>query len=334
MDKRVNGVMFGGKHSYYDYGLWLSERPDMGTPKAKTITVEIPGADGVLDLTESTTGEIKYSNRKCTLVFAAMVDITDQARFKSMLMDELHGKIMNVVLDEDSDWIYRGRLDVTIEDIQTWKLKVQVEIDAEPYKIALRDTEIDFSQSDSEPATNVKVADNVSTAPYKTVFRFSSPADFIRFDAIKLRWNPDTATTWGARHYAKFISADGDYHREQLTLADGYAEFSNSDMSGFSGVDMQNIIQVEIDNIGDGELTARINDAKIYPVYNERMSVVPRWMISGSGDITCFVNGRETVIPAGDSRNPAVLLKAGKNDIVIFDSVVDRVKMVFRKGRL
>ena len=59
-----DGVTFGTLHSRQDLGLIMTEKPKIGSPKPKTITAEIQGADGVLDLTEATTGEVRYSNRE------------------------------------------------------------------------------------------------------------------------------------------------------------------------------------------------------------------------------------------------------------------------------
>ena len=47
----MKGVRFGDYHSYNDFSLILTSKT-IGTPTPKTETIDIPGGDGVLDLTE------------------------------------------------------------------------------------------------------------------------------------------------------------------------------------------------------------------------------------------------------------------------------------------
>lgn len=65
----MNGVKFGSKHSYDDWGLILKSRPVISPPSPKTIYIDVPGADGIIDLTESMTGEVKFNNRTITFEF-------------------------------------------------------------------------------------------------------------------------------------------------------------------------------------------------------------------------------------------------------------------------
>ena len=97
---RVNGVRFDGLHSFHDLDMWLSERPDWGSPEPKLNLVEIPGADGVLDLTEANAGDVKFNNRQITLTFAAMVKAEEQERFKSRIMNTLHGKVIQQIIPD------------------------------------------------------------------------------------------------------------------------------------------------------------------------------------------------------------------------------------------
>lgn len=139
------GVSFDGKHSYTDFGMWLSERPDWGVPKPKLNLVEIPGADGVLDLTEANAGEVKFQNRIITLTFAAMVSVANQENFKAKIRNALHGKIIGkIIADEDPDWYYTGRCVVKFVDLMPWKLRIVVTVDAYPYALKTADTVFNF----------------------------------------------------------------------------------------------------------------------------------------------------------------------------------------------
>ena len=56
----MKGIRFGAFHSYNDLGLILTKK-EMGSPAVKVQQVDIPGADGNLDLTDFF-GEPKYEN--------------------------------------------------------------------------------------------------------------------------------------------------------------------------------------------------------------------------------------------------------------------------------
>lgn len=133
MTTTVNGVWFGDKHSYEDYGLVLSSK-DIGVPKIKTQTVDINGMDGVLDLTDYF-GDVTYENRTLTFEFTNIK--TKYSGFNdlfSAIQNDIHGKYMKIIVDGDNDYYYMGRVSVN-----EWKSdkrigKVTVECDCEPYK--------------------------------------------------------------------------------------------------------------------------------------------------------------------------------------------------------
>ena len=68
-------VKFGDLDSYADLGL-IREGATIGSPSIKTETVEVPGADGVLDLTEYF-GEVLYNNRDLSFDFHAIEGAAD-----------------------------------------------------------------------------------------------------------------------------------------------------------------------------------------------------------------------------------------------------------------
>lgn len=132
MDK-MYGVRFGEQHSYTDLGLILNSK-SIGVPSPKTNTIDIPGADGEIDLTEALTGDIKYSNRiiKCELTHKG--DYGGFLTKWSELQNLLHGKKMKIVFDDDTYYYYIGR--VTLNEWKTDKAigRINLQIDAEPYK--------------------------------------------------------------------------------------------------------------------------------------------------------------------------------------------------------
>lgn len=128
----MKGVKFGEYHSFNDLHLILSQKT-IGTPKAKTESIDIPGADGVLDLTEFF-GEVKYNNRKLSFEFSTLVPQSQFMDLFSIVQNALHGKKMDITLDADPEWYYTGRISVS-----EWKAdknigKLTIDCDCEPFK--------------------------------------------------------------------------------------------------------------------------------------------------------------------------------------------------------
>ena len=136
----MKGITFGNYHSYNDFQLILASKT-IGTPSPKTETIDIPGGDGVLDLTDFF-GETKYSNRKLSFEFSSVVIPSDFMSLFSMVQNALHGKKMTIKLDDDPDWYYTGRISVS-----EWKAdrnigRLVVDCDCEPYKHQIGTTEV------------------------------------------------------------------------------------------------------------------------------------------------------------------------------------------------
>lgn len=135
----MKGVKFGGLHSFYEWGLILSEK-EIEPPKPKTKTVDVEGADGVLDYTEAF-GDVKYQNRQLSFKFYKANIVPDGflALF-SVVQNALHGKKLQVILDDDPAHYYLGR--VTINEWKSNKRlgEITIEVDADPYKYKVAET--------------------------------------------------------------------------------------------------------------------------------------------------------------------------------------------------
>ena len=128
----MNGVTFGTLHSYNDLELILNSKT-IGQPTPKTATVDIPGGDGELDYTEYF-GDVKYNNRTLSFEFSTIVKPTEFLALFSRLQNLFNGRKTTIVLDDDPDFYYVGRVFVN-----EWKTngrigKIVIDVNAEPYK--------------------------------------------------------------------------------------------------------------------------------------------------------------------------------------------------------
>ena len=130
----TNGVTFGTKHSYDDLDLVLSSK-EIGLPEPKTETVDVPGINGELDLTEELTGEVTYENRTLTFTFTVLNAVKRWSSKLSEVCNYLHGQKMKVILDDDPDYYYYGRCKVDSYSSDQAVGTIVIEVDADPHKV-------------------------------------------------------------------------------------------------------------------------------------------------------------------------------------------------------
>ena len=143
----MKGIKFGNYHSYSDLNLLLSQKT-IGTPSIKTESIDIPGGDGVLDLTEYF-GEIKYGNRPLTFEFSTIVPRSQFMELFSTVQNALHGKKMQIVLEDDPEWYYVGRITVSEWKAEKTIGKLTIDCDCEPYKNSIVETKVSKAVSGS-----------------------------------------------------------------------------------------------------------------------------------------------------------------------------------------
>ena len=103
----MKGITFGTYHSYDDFNLLLTSK-EVAAPKVKTIEIDVPGADGALDLTEFF-GEPKYENVTHKFKFSTIVPQSEFLTLFSTIKNAIHGKMQRIILDDDPLFYYVGR---------------------------------------------------------------------------------------------------------------------------------------------------------------------------------------------------------------------------------
>lgn len=135
----LNDVIFNNeKSAYYDWNIVLT-KAEIPLPTPKTSTVDIKGADGVLDLTEALTGDVQYNNRAIKLTFE-MMDDADYYDLISEIGNYIHGQRITFNLSNDEDYYYIGRATINQWECVKRKGKIVIQVDCEPYKYAVIET--------------------------------------------------------------------------------------------------------------------------------------------------------------------------------------------------
>ena len=134
-----NRLIVDGVDLTSTYRMVLLDGYTRESPEPKTYTVDIPGSDGVLDLTEALTGDVPYENRTDEFNFA-VIDIDEDGieDFKTDIKNFLHGKSYDYQLTFDPGYTYHGRFTIDDFSFGTYNigmvLTCTITIDAEPYK--------------------------------------------------------------------------------------------------------------------------------------------------------------------------------------------------------
>lgn len=128
-------IIFGTYDAEKDLGLSLLD-VDIGSPDVKEELIDIPGSNGVIDHTEATTGYPTYKNVKHKLTFDFVNKNYQVWQSQAgYIKDLLHGKKMRVYFGEGS-WYYYGRISVASEKVNSKYGKLEIELDAYPYRIS------------------------------------------------------------------------------------------------------------------------------------------------------------------------------------------------------
>ena len=135
----LNDVIFNNeKSAYYDWNIILT-KAEIPLPTPKTSTVDIKGADGVLDLSEVLTGDVLYNNRTIKLTFEMLND-NDYYGLITEISNYLHGQKIKFTLNNDEDYYYIGRATINQWECVKRKGTVVISVDCEPYKYAVIET--------------------------------------------------------------------------------------------------------------------------------------------------------------------------------------------------
>ena len=129
-----HSVTFGEKNTWDDWRLVPSSRPVFNPPAQKVKTLDIPGGDGVIDLSQALTGYPVYQNRTGSIEFIVMNDFKPWHMAYSDIMDYLHGQSMKAVLEDDPEYFYEGRFTVNAWKSEKDWSRIVIDYDVGPYK--------------------------------------------------------------------------------------------------------------------------------------------------------------------------------------------------------
>lgn len=176
MRKATNGISFDDVHSFDDLSLVLSEK-DIPPATPKTTYIDVPGADGTIDLTEAH-GEVKFKDRDCKFTFTMLPsDRTDWEEKKTEISNLLNGKVCKITLDTDEDYYYQGRCTVNdyLQDINLKQFVITAKVKPYKYKQYVTVVSVQLEQTEKTVFLNngrMSVAPSIECSNDDTVITF------------------------------------------------------------------------------------------------------------------------------------------------------------------
>lgn len=135
-------------NSFSDWHLVPDGRPIIAQPETKTSFVDIPGGQGVIDLSEALTNYPLYKTRTGQINFNVLNDYESWESLYQKIANTLHGKVTTLRLEDDPDWYYQGRFKVAWSSPNdgTWS-KVSIDYELDPFKYSTELTTISVTST-------------------------------------------------------------------------------------------------------------------------------------------------------------------------------------------
>ena len=104
-------LIISGRNTYEYWEMIPTSRLYVAPPEVKTNYTDIPGANGGIDYTELLTGSPTYGYRKGSWEFL-LIPENNWSYVYNSLIDYLHGKAHTIILGDEPNYSYTGRLSI------------------------------------------------------------------------------------------------------------------------------------------------------------------------------------------------------------------------------
>ena len=181
MTPDILGITFGTYHTWRDWGLYLTGPASVSLPSVRTSYADIPGRDGQLDLSTALDGEVHYEPRDFSAPLMSLSSPEDWPGLYSKILNAIHGQQLNIMLDEDPNWYYTGRVAVESPSYDgVWRFDITGSL--YPYKLKAVETSVTASLTEADTEISLS-CDRRPVVPTITT-------------------TAETVLTWGADSYS------------------------------------------------------------------------------------------------------------------------------------
>ena len=129
----ARGTDFGGVHSYHDLHL-VQALVEVEPAEPRLNFIDVPGADGAKDFSESPAGRVVYNMRTITWTFKLYPSDRWPAKY-AQVSNALNGRACHITLDDDPEYYYVGRVAVDKHAADGILHTITVVATCQPYKL-------------------------------------------------------------------------------------------------------------------------------------------------------------------------------------------------------
>lgn len=333
------GVTFGDYHTFDTWGLYNQRQAMLSPPEAKTYSVDIPGGDGSVDLTE-TFGQVSYYDRELTFTLKGKKALTDWPVVYMDILNKLHGQTMEIRLDDDPGYYYEGRVSVgALTPLSNKAASIEVTAAVGPFKWENDEAEYAqiYSSGDIESSVQVEVTagSNVSGQSWNVDYRYGTAEiptfDWSVYQSIYIELTPSTKYP---QHTIQFIDSSKNVYEVDYSSSDTSVSVTISDLES-AGLDTSTIYRILI--TGSSAATVYVNtyNAVTLTVDGATRTTVPVIYIS-TGDITSVsFDGASYDLEEGYNQMEDIQLQSGENTFIFYGTFTSAsISVTFRRGWL
>lgn len=135
----ARGTKFGTLHSNTDLKL-IQQSVKISPAALRTSYVQVPGADGSLDLTEAL-GAVNYDDREIIWTFALYPN-DNWAERRQRVNNAINGLACKIIMDDEDGWYYTGRVEVTDQSTDRLLRTITVKATCSPWRYKLNPTTV------------------------------------------------------------------------------------------------------------------------------------------------------------------------------------------------
>lgn len=181
---------FGGKNSYTDYGILITNRPSIPSPKRRITNVVVPGRNSSLRFDENTYDDITITV-ECSLKQDSLISKIDD--IKGWLIGTGESSL---IFDFQGDKEYRSQVVNAIDFTQAYKIfsRFVIVFNCQPFKYAVDNSSINLISADkianlgtiySEPIIKVVGNGDITLNIKSQTIKFKGITDHIILDSLQ-----------------------------------------------------------------------------------------------------------------------------------------------------
>lgn len=134
-----HSITFGDKNTWDDWKLIPTSRPSFSPPPTKAVVVDLPGSDGIINISSMLVSTPLYNNRSGSFEFAVSDGSLHWEEHLSRIATHIHGMQMRAVLEDDPTYFYEGTFTLNTYKSNKSFASVVIDYTVGPYKKRIAD---------------------------------------------------------------------------------------------------------------------------------------------------------------------------------------------------